>query len=152
MTMSKQPWALILGASSGFGEATALELARAGMNIFGVHLDRRDKLPHVEEIQDQIRALGREAEFFNCNASDDEMRADIMEKIREAPGRAARHAARADALAGLGRAQAAGRRRAGGLARSRSRSPPTPWATRWSIGCRTACARACSSAARAFSP
>jgi NAD(P)-dependent dehydrogenase (short-subunit alcohol dehydrogenase family) len=79
--MSKQPWALILGASSGFGEATALELARAGMNIFGVHLDRRDKLPHVEEIRGQIQALGREAEFFNCNASDDEMRMDTMEKI-----------------------------------------------------------------------
>ena len=46
---SKQPWALILGASSGFGEATAVELARAGMNIFGVHMDRRDKLPHVAE-------------------------------------------------------------------------------------------------------
>jgi NAD(P)-dependent dehydrogenase (short-subunit alcohol dehydrogenase family) len=79
--MSKQPWALILGASSGFGEATALELARAGMNIFGVHLDRRDKLPHAEEIQNQIRALGRETEFFNCNASDDEMRQDVVEKI-----------------------------------------------------------------------
>ena len=56
-SMNKQPWALILGASSGFGEATALELARAGMNIFGVHLDRRDKLQHVEEIQEKIRAL-----------------------------------------------------------------------------------------------
>ena len=80
--MSKQPWALILGASSGFGEATALELARAGMNIFGVHLDRRDKLPHVEEIQERIRALGREAQFFNCNASDDEMRQDVVEQMR----------------------------------------------------------------------
>jgi NAD(P)-dependent dehydrogenase (short-subunit alcohol dehydrogenase family) len=79
--MSKQPWALILGASSGFGEATALELARAGMNIFGVHLDRRDKLPHVQEIRNQIQAMGRESEFFNCNASDDEMRMDTMEKI-----------------------------------------------------------------------
>jgi NAD(P)-dependent dehydrogenase (short-subunit alcohol dehydrogenase family) len=80
--MTKQPWALILGASSGFGEACALELARAGMNIFGVHLDRRDKLPHVNEIQERIRALGREAQFFNCNASDDEMRQDVMERIR----------------------------------------------------------------------
>ena len=70
--MSKQPWALILGASSGFGEATALELARAGMNIFGVHLDRREKLPHVAEVQEKIRAHGPRGEFFNCNAADDE--------------------------------------------------------------------------------
>jgi enoyl-[acyl-carrier protein] reductase III len=88
--MSKQPWALILGASSGFGEATALELARTGMNIFGVHLDRRDKLPHVAEIQEKIRAMGREVQFFNCNASDDEMRQETVEKIRarlaEPPG------------------------------------------------------------------
>jgi NAD(P)-dependent dehydrogenase (short-subunit alcohol dehydrogenase family) len=80
--MSKQPWALILGASSGFGEATALELARTGMNIFGVHLDRRDKLPHVAEIQEKIRALGRDVQFFNCNASDDEMRQETVEQIR----------------------------------------------------------------------
>jgi NAD(P)-dependent dehydrogenase (short-subunit alcohol dehydrogenase family) len=79
--MSKQPWALILGASSGFGEATAVELARTGLNVFGVHLDRRDKLPHVQEIQDRIRAIGREAEFFNGNASDDEVRLDMLEKI-----------------------------------------------------------------------
>ncbi len=76
------PWALILGASSGFGEATSLELARAGMNIFGVHLDRRATLPHVEEIQGQIRALGREPVFFNANAADDEKRREIIESIR----------------------------------------------------------------------
>jgi len=79
--MSKQPWALILGASSGFGEATALELARAGMNVFGVHLDRREKLPHVAEIEGKIQAMGRESQFFNANASDDEMRQDIVEQI-----------------------------------------------------------------------
>jgi NAD(P)-dependent dehydrogenase (short-subunit alcohol dehydrogenase family) len=88
--MSKQPWALILGASSGFGEAVALELARAGMNVFGVHMDRRDKLPHVAEVEERIRALGRECEFFNFNAADEEKRKDCVEKIRlrltETPG------------------------------------------------------------------
>jgi NAD(P)-dependent dehydrogenase (short-subunit alcohol dehydrogenase family) len=81
--ISKQPWALILGASSGFGEATAVELARAGMNIFGVHMDRRDKLPHVAEVQERIRALGRECEFFNFNAADEEKRKECVEKIRQ---------------------------------------------------------------------
>jgi NAD(P)-dependent dehydrogenase (short-subunit alcohol dehydrogenase family) len=81
--MSKQPWALILGASSGFGEAAALELARAGMNIAGVHLDRRDKLPHVAEVRERIRACGRESEFFNINAADEEKRKECVEQIRQ---------------------------------------------------------------------
>ena len=38
-------WALILGASSGFGGAAAVEFARHGMNIFGVHLDRQATMP-----------------------------------------------------------------------------------------------------------
>jgi len=79
--MSKQPWALILGASSGFGEATALELARAGMNIFGVHLDRREKAAHAAEIQERIQAMGREAQFFNINAADDGRRKECVEQM-----------------------------------------------------------------------
>jgi enoyl-[acyl-carrier protein] reductase III len=81
--MNKQPWALILGASSGFGEAAAIELARAGMNIFGVHLDPPDKRAHADEVGQKIRALGREAEFFNVNAADDEFRRDTVETIRQ---------------------------------------------------------------------
>jgi len=77
-------WALVLGASSGFGEATSLALARAGLNVFGVHLDRRATLPNVERIVGEIRARGREAHFFNVNAADDEKRAEVateMERI-----------------------------------------------------------------------
>lgn len=80
--MNEQPWALILGASSGFGAATALELAGRGMNIFGVHLDRRETLPHAQEMQEGVRARGREAVFFNMNAADEEKRREVMAHIR----------------------------------------------------------------------
>ncbi len=81
--MNQQPWALILGASSGFGEATAIELAARGMNIFGVHLDLRETLPHAREVQDKIRSQGREAVFFNLNAADEEKRGQTVAQIRE---------------------------------------------------------------------
>lgn len=81
-------WALILGASSGFGAATALELARAGMNIAGVHLDRREGMPRVEELRAQIAALGREEAFFNGNAADDQRRKETVQALaaRISPG------------------------------------------------------------------
>ena len=80
--MNKQPWALVLGASSGFGEAASIELARAGMNIFGVHMDRRETLPHAEAVSRQVRELGREAVFFNGNAADETRRKHALDAIR----------------------------------------------------------------------
>jgi len=84
MTDTTERWALILGASSGFGEAAALALAAAGYDIFGVHLDRRAGLEHVEEIVSQIEGLGRQARFFNINAADAEKRAEAIEAMKEA--------------------------------------------------------------------
>ena len=76
-------WGLILGASSGFGEATSLALARQGMHIFGVHMDRRVTLGNVERIVGEIKALGREAVFFNVNAADAEKRQEVLDQIEK---------------------------------------------------------------------
>ena len=81
--MAPSPWALILGASSGFGEAVSLELARSGYNIFGVHMDLRSRLVNVERIQDEIKAAGQEAMFFNVNAADADKRATVIEAVTE---------------------------------------------------------------------
>jgi len=76
-------WALILGASSGFGEAVALELAALGMNIFGVHLDRKSTLPNAERIVQEIKNLGRDAIFWNVNAADAEKRKEVVASIQD---------------------------------------------------------------------
>ncbi len=83
---NRQPWALILGASSGFGEAAALALANAGYDICGVHLDRRQGMAHVDEIKGKIAAAGRKALYFNGNAADDEQRALVIAGLKEAAG------------------------------------------------------------------
>ncbi len=86
--MSERRWVLVLGASSGFGEAVVREFAAAGWDVFGVHLDRRAGLEHVEEIAAAVRAGGAEAHFFNINAADHEKRrAAIAEMQRLGGGR-----------------------------------------------------------------
>jgi len=77
-------WALILGASSGFGGATALELARNGLDVFGVHLDLRQTLPNAEAVKAGIEAAGRRAVFFNMNAADAAKRADAVDAMAQA--------------------------------------------------------------------
>lgn len=76
-------WALVLGASSGFGAATSLALAKAGMNICGVHLDRKATMDQVESLKTKIQESKREALFFNVNAADPEQRAQILQTLKE---------------------------------------------------------------------
>jgi enoyl-[acyl-carrier protein] reductase III len=79
----KDRWALILGASSGFGAATARALAGVGMNIFGVHLDTKATLPRAHQVASDIETLGRKAVFFNTNAADAGKRARVLDRIEE---------------------------------------------------------------------
>ena len=81
MTDTRQPWALILGASSGMGEATARTLAKAGYDICGIHLDFRAGLGHVEELKADLEREGREVLYINMNAADDEKRGTALAEL-----------------------------------------------------------------------
>jgi enoyl-[acyl-carrier protein] reductase III len=83
---SRQKWALILGASSGFGAAASLALARTGFHVFGVHLDRRATLHNAERIISEIHSMGRKAVFFNVNAADHARRAEVIQACRQETG------------------------------------------------------------------
>lgn len=85
-----QKWALILGASSGFGGAISRKLAANGYNIFGVHLDRKATMHNVADIKADIEAAGSKAIFFNINAADTRARKEAIrvmeETFSETPG------------------------------------------------------------------
>jgi len=80
--MSEKKWALILGASSGFGAAAAIRLAQAGFHIAGVHLDRKSTLANAERVIMEIEAAGKIAQFFNLNAADQDRRAEVIGTCR----------------------------------------------------------------------
>ncbi len=75
-------WALILGASSGFGGATAIALAEAGYNVAGIHLDRQATMENVNNIVDKIKSYGSEAIFYNMNAADETKRNNVLDELK----------------------------------------------------------------------
>ncbi|HJQ82673.1 MAG TPA: SDR family oxidoreductase [Candidatus Binatia bacterium] len=79
-------WGLVLGASSGFGAATARALGRRGMSVVGVHLDRKATLPQAEAVAEDVRRAGATAHFFNVNAADEQRRAEVCDRARELSG------------------------------------------------------------------
>jgi enoyl-[acyl-carrier-protein] reductase (NADH) len=80
---SPENWALILGASSGFGGSTAIELAKEGYNIIGIHLDRHATMPNVNKIIKTIESYGQIADFFNINAADNIQRNETLDEIQQ---------------------------------------------------------------------
>ena len=79
-------WALVLGASSGFGAEVSDALSGYGVNIIGVHLDRKGSMGIVEKIISKIESNGSKARFFNINAADEEKRNLVLNEMMSAIG------------------------------------------------------------------
>ncbi len=79
----RECWALVLGASSGFGAAAAKAWARAGFGIIGVHLDLRGTIASANAVRDEIEAIGVPVVFHNVNAADDAKRERVIASINE---------------------------------------------------------------------
>jgi NAD(P)-dependent dehydrogenase (short-subunit alcohol dehydrogenase family) len=80
-TDTRERWAVILGASSGFGAAIALALARDGFSICGVHLDLRGTREAADRVRGGIAETGTQVVFHNVNAADDEKRHMVVQDL-----------------------------------------------------------------------
>jgi enoyl-[acyl-carrier protein] reductase III len=83
MTDTRERWALILGASSGFGAAAGMSLAKAGYPIVGVHLDLRGTITNATQVRDEIAATGVPVAFHNVNAADEEKRRGVIDATKQ---------------------------------------------------------------------
>lgn len=86
MQFSRDQWAVILGGSSGFGLATARQLASRGMSVAVVHRDRRAMLAKIEPEFEKIRAAGAELVTFNVDALSADKRGDVVGELESALG------------------------------------------------------------------
>lgn len=82
----KGEWGLVLGSSSGMGLASARALAARGMNILGVHFDRRSAMKQVEQDIEELKANGIDVHFINMNAADEEKRKSAVAEFKEKTG------------------------------------------------------------------
>lgn len=79
-------WALILGASSGFGLATAARLAAEGMNLCLVHRDRRGVMRRIQPEFDRLKECGVEVMCINADALNADKRDEILSQLQQAMG------------------------------------------------------------------
>jgi len=75
-------WALILGSSSGFGAAACRKLASSGINIYGIHLDRKASMDSINQLIKELRSNNVEVKFNNMSATDAEKRKAVIEELK----------------------------------------------------------------------
>ena len=81
-TNGPKPWVLISGATSGFGEATALTLSASGWNI--LLAGRRQA--RLERVSEACRAAGAEAHIAAWDVRDREATDEGVAKLMNAAG------------------------------------------------------------------
>ncbi len=76
-------WGLILGGSSGLGYASALKLAKHGMNLMIIYRAPRRDEKEIALKFDKIKAQGVELHVFNKDATREDKLIDLITDIRE---------------------------------------------------------------------
>ena len=80
-------WALILGASTGHGGATAISLAEKGYGIIGFHFDRGETKKEAEKTIEKVRQYnGGKCYYWNTNATSEETMHKYIPQIKEIIG------------------------------------------------------------------
>ena len=75
-------WAVILGSSSGFGAATCRALASRGINIYGIHLDRKAAMDSINSLVDELKSNNVEVHFKNMSATDADKRRAVIDELK----------------------------------------------------------------------
>ncbi|MFT6280606.1 MAG: enoyl-[acyl-carrier protein] reductase I, partial [Salibacteraceae bacterium] len=80
----KNEWAIILGASSGLGLATAKKLAKEGLNLCLVYRARKGDVPAIESAFDAIVSTSKvELLHFNMDVVKPENRESILTDLTQ---------------------------------------------------------------------
>ena len=73
-------WALILGASSGIGASCAKELAKKGINIYGIYLRKKSHV--IDELTQELKSYGVEVVYKKMSATNEDKRLDVMNELK----------------------------------------------------------------------
>jgi len=76
-------WAIILGGSSGLGLASAIKLAKHGMNICIIHRNLRSEMEQVNQYFNLIKENNVSFLSFNIDALNTEKRQEVIQEISE---------------------------------------------------------------------